>query len=521
MVIGLVTHGFVWAQNVGIGTPNPAEKLHVAGNLRFDGALMPGGNAGQPGYILFSRGPNQIPEWHRGDSLYWTLYGNTIQPGNFIGTLNKQPFTVKVWGMTAWQIIPTPRTFPWRVNIVGQGGVITLDSNSNWNFIGIGANRIDTSSASVIVGGWGNRITSGNSAVFIGGGSGNVVKRSRYSVICGGGWNRIDSSLASGNGYNFIGGGLFNRIRLAGNYNHANVIVGGWGNEVGGLWSVVVGGKLNKAFGESAGILTGYRNTAYHKSIVVGGDTNTADCCGSVILWGYRSYASGGSWIGVGYEDSVVGGASVILYGRKNTIKNSNGAFIFGDSTFLQNSHGTVVWNPRNIVEPDTVINASFHFLIGMDTPWLRVGINAANHLPLVVGLTLPNDTPKGVAIARAWLTYSDVRLKRDIQPLDVDSAYALLRAIQPYVYSWATDGGGRVPAIGFIAQEVRSVLPHAVYDAGSALGLDYTALVPVLWRVVQDLAVRVRQLEQRVAQLENQKGLVSTVAPVVQNPEQ
>ncbi len=517
--------GLVWAQNVGIGTPNPTEKLHVAGNLRFDGALMPGGNAGQPGYILFSQGPNQIPKWYRGDSLYWTLYGNTIQPGNFIGTLNNQPFTVKVWGMTAWQIIPTPSVNPWRVNIVGQGGVITLDANANWNFIGIGGgNRIDTSDASVIVGGWNNRITSGNSSVFIGGGTGNIVKRSRYSVICGGGGNRIDSSLGSGNGYNFIGGGLSNHIRLLGNYNHYNVIVGGRDNVAGGLGAVVVGGSNNTALGGGAAVLNGHANTAYANSVVLTGNSNTANCCGSVILAGAKNFAADGTLIGNGDEDTITSGVySVILTGRKNTIKNANGAFIFGDSTFLQNAHGTVVWNPRNVVEPDTVINASYHFLIGMDTPWMRVGINAANHLPLVLGLTLPNDTPKGVAVARAWLTYSDARLKRGVRRLGADSAYALLRAIQPYMYSWETDRGSAIPAIGFLAQEVRSVLPHAVYDAGSAWGLDYTALIPVLWRVVQDLADRVRQLEQRVAQLENHqnKNIASTVAPVLKNPEQ
>ncbi|MCS6790707.1 MAG: hypothetical protein NZ580_06985 [Bacteroidia bacterium] len=37
---------FLWAQNVGIGTSTPSERLHVAGNLRLDNAFMPGNNAG-------------------------------------------------------------------------------------------------------------------------------------------------------------------------------------------------------------------------------------------------------------------------------------------------------------------------------------------------------------------------------------------------------------------------------------------------------------------------------------------
>lgn len=51
------------AQNVGIGTTNPAEKLHVAGNLQFDGALMPAGLPGAVGQALTSQGPAVPPIW--------------------------------------------------------------------------------------------------------------------------------------------------------------------------------------------------------------------------------------------------------------------------------------------------------------------------------------------------------------------------------------------------------------------------------------------------------------------------
>ncbi len=68
IIIVAVTLGF-WslkAQNVGIGTTNPTEKLHVRGNLRVDSALMPGNNPGKVGQVLVSQGPNQAPKW---DSL--------------------------------------------------------------------------------------------------------------------------------------------------------------------------------------------------------------------------------------------------------------------------------------------------------------------------------------------------------------------------------------------------------------------------------------------------------------------
>ncbi len=59
----VVITGFLAAQNVGIGTALPTQPLHVSGNLRLDGAFMPGNNPGQKGQLLFSRGPNIPPIW--------------------------------------------------------------------------------------------------------------------------------------------------------------------------------------------------------------------------------------------------------------------------------------------------------------------------------------------------------------------------------------------------------------------------------------------------------------------------
>lgn len=71
----LVTVFFTFAssiafnQNVGIGNSNPQEKLHVSGNHRFDGALMPAGIPGTTGQVLVSQGAGTPPVWQNAGSL--------------------------------------------------------------------------------------------------------------------------------------------------------------------------------------------------------------------------------------------------------------------------------------------------------------------------------------------------------------------------------------------------------------------------------------------------------------------
>ncbi len=74
IIIGFSLNGY--SQNVGIGTAAPQQKLHVNGNLRFDGALMPNGNAGLSGQVLVSQGPGVAPVWQAAGSLI-TNYKST------------------------------------------------------------------------------------------------------------------------------------------------------------------------------------------------------------------------------------------------------------------------------------------------------------------------------------------------------------------------------------------------------------------------------------------------------------
>lgn len=70
------------AQNVGIGTTTPGQRLDIIGNLQFSGALMPNGAAGTAGQVLVSAGPGAPPTWAAAPS-------NAICPGATVNRIAK------------------------------------------------------------------------------------------------------------------------------------------------------------------------------------------------------------------------------------------------------------------------------------------------------------------------------------------------------------------------------------------------------------------------------------------------
>ncbi len=112
-------------------------------------------------------------------------------------------------------------------------------------------------------------------------------------------------------------------------------------------------------------------------------------------------------------------------------------------------------------------------------------------------------------AKAFAWDTYSDTRLKTNQAPLDPDESLVKVLALTPKSYKHCsgsiidgevilTDAGE--DAIGFIAQDVFSVLPVAVTqpedETVGTWSMNYSSLIPLLTSAVQALATRVTTLE-------------------------
>lgn len=98
---------------------------------------------------------------------------------------------------------------------------------------------------------------------------------------------------------------------------------------------------------------------------------------------------------------------------------------------------------------------------------------------------------------------YSDVRAKKDIQPLS-DGLYKVLN-LNPVSYNWinpgvekrTTEEGAPLKDIGFLAQDVETIIPEAVMtdDEGKKL-INYTAVIPYLVEAIKDLQGQIERLE-------------------------
>jgi len=105
----------------------------------------------------------------------------------------------------------------------------------------------------------------------------------------------------------------------------------------------------------------------------------------------------------------------------------------------------------------------------------------------------------KGVVRAKGFLQYSDLRLKTNME--DIIDALNIVMHLQGKRYEWkenVVQGGDDSKAkkvIGFIAQEVRRVLPEVVHeDERGFLSVSYSDLVPLL---VEALKQHIKNYEQ------------------------
>ncbi|MDR0831070.1 MAG: tail fiber domain-containing protein, partial [Prevotellaceae bacterium] len=200
-------------------------------------------------------------------------------------------------------------------------------------------------------------------------------------------------------------------------------------------------------------------------------------------------YASGCVGVGIGVRGMAGGGAITPRgYGVSGIVKGSTGAGVFGKNL---PANGTIDSNF------ETVFSGAY------------AGYFDGN--AVVTGTLTATVTPP-----------SDSRLKKNVLDLEYQSTLTKLMQLRPVEYNMqqvlfdvdSTDENGNTVTYqvqrydestqffqkthyGLIAQEVKEIYPDLVYEGSDGyLGIDYTSLVPMLLKVVQQQQAEIENLK-------------------------
>jgi hypothetical protein len=197
-------------------------------------------------------------------------------------------------------------------------------------------------------------------------------------------------------------------------------------------------------------------------------------------------------------------------------------------------------WNLNNSVAPAYTVTTDNRVGIGTDAPYSRLHVKSSDMTQLYIESTSSDNygmiqlnantnqnwgnnyhefmffqnqgTNIGSIVGSnggnmvSYNTSSDYRLKTDFKDFN---GLDLINKVITYDYSWKRDSSRMY---GVIAHELQEVLPYAVSgkkDAMDADGkiipqsVDYSKLTPILVKALQEQDVKMKQLEERIVQLE------------------
>ena len=285
--------------------------------------LTLGGTFTGNGTGLSNLSASAIVGWALGNA--WTLGGNNVAPGQFLGSTNDQPLELWVSGRRALRLEPVDGGFP---NVLGGDSINTIAG-------GVGS--------ATIAGGADQHIGASADGTFLGGGYLNTVNEGAvFATIAGGTYNLIDAYAT----HSTIGGGELNTIEAGANHS---LIAGGFQNSVsnGTMFGVIAGGQANTNGGSRSVIGGGLRNFiqmscedgastlgggSYNQILgfsdyatITGGNGNTI---GSGLLEGFTTAAT----IGGGTQNRISEGAEVSLIagGINNSVSTNARSAVIG-----------------------------------------------------------------------------------------------------------------------------------------------------------------------------------------------
>ena len=120
------------------------------------------------------------------------------------------------------------------------------------------------------------------------------------------------------------------------------------------------------------------------------------------------------------------------------------------------------------------------------------------------------------VRVGGAIVHASDRRLKKDIEDLSYGLKELLL--LQPKQYNWKNRKLAKYKSFGFIAQEVREIMPELVLESDNVnqtLSVNYTEIIPILLNAIQE---QQQEIEKLKVELKTYKSMEARVLALEQN---
>ena len=281
-----------------------------------------------------------------------------------------------------------------------------------------------------------------------------------------------------------------------------------------------VSGIDNSGFGHSAleNILSGNNNTA------VGSDSLAANTIGSnnsaFGKFALEIISTSGNSTAVGYEalqyntgasnsalgaGALKGTASPASTGINNTAVGYNS--LANNTTGSNNtalgynagSNSTASVN-RTAIGANAIATLNNTMMFGDSSVkgWgFGAAITTAGVDAIKVGTNGTNGNGARLTVAGAWTSGSDRSKKHDI----IDTSYGLNEVLQlrPVDFKW---NGTNQQDIGFIAQEVKAIIPEIVYGKEGDMTLSYGQMTSILTKAIQEQQAQIEILKVEIEKL-------------------
>ena len=194
-------------------------------------------------------------------------------------------------------------------------------------------------------------------------------------------------------------------------------------------------------------------------------------------------------------------GASPLKIGGQMvfTSTGSSGAFAIGP-----NSEAKIFY--ENEADDHLIVSGSAGGtrLLGtnISIPSGNLGIRINGDANITHGITLPDTSaPAGQVKANAFVSYSSIRFKENVEPLG--SAVETISKLKGVSYNWIDTGK---KDFGFIAEEVGKVLPEIVewsQDPEYANTMDYTRIISFLVEAVKEQQKKIDVLAEKLDKID------------------